>query len=198
MRKYLPLLILVITLSLIRYTYAQEPDPGNGAFGATSIKVTKMLGQSAAILGGRFGWVLDDQFVLGGGVYALAGGVNANFIDPVSGEEVRMNFNYGGLQLEYIFLAQDVVHASIDVLISGAGTYYSVPDQSKPHTSYFTQSFTIYEPEINLEFTLLNWLHLDASGSYRFVTGFDNNFENITANDIQGFSGILTFRFGSY
>jgi hypothetical protein len=196
MKIFLAQLTLAATLILFNYTYAQ--DPGNGAFGAASIKMTKMLGQNAAILGGKFGWVLDDQFVLGGGVYALMGGVNANFSDPVSGEQVRLNFNYGGLQLEYILLADEKVHASVDVLIAGAGNYYSVPDQSKPHTSYFTQSFTIYEPEINLEFTLLNWLHLDAAGSYRFVTGLDNNFENISANDIKGFSGAFTFKFGSY
>lgn len=187
--------ILVSALIITNLSYAQ--NEGEGAFGAASLKITKMLGQNAAILGGRFGWVIDSQFVLGGGVYALVGGVNANFTDPVSREEVKLNFNYGGLQLEYIFLSQSIVHGTIDLLIAGAGTYYSIPDQSKAHTSYFTQSFTVYEPEINIEFNLTKWLHLDASGSYRIVTGFDN-FQNIDANDIAGLSGALTFKLGSY
>ena len=188
-------LVLFLLVCEIKFIYAQ--DTNNGAFGSVSIKTTKILGQSASILGGRFGWIIDDQFVLGGGVYALVGGVNAGFFDPVSAEEVKLNFNYGGLQLEYIILARKTVHASVDVLIAGAGAYYSVPDQSKSHSSYFTQNFTVYEPEINIEFNLLDWLHLDAASSYRIVTGF-NNFQNINSNNLSGFCGVLTFKFGSY
>ena len=195
MKIFLPVIILLSSLIINNSSRAQAAD--NSAFGAASLKITKMLGQNSAILGGRFGWIIDNHFVLGGGVYALVGGVNANFTDPVSNEEVQLNFNYGGLQLEYVFFPQSAVHVSADLLIAGAGTYYSVPDQSKQHTSYFTQSFTVYEPELNLESDLLTWLHLDLSGSYRIVKGFDE-FQNITANDIEGFSGAITFKFGSY
>lgn len=193
MKIFLVHLFLITMISLLNCTYGQES--GNDAFGAVSIKLTKMLGKSETLLGGRFGWVIDNQFVLGGGVYALVGGINTNFNDPNFSEGIQVNFNYGGLQLEYILLAKYNVHASFDILIAGAGLYYSY--QNKPNSAFSSQSFTIYEPELNLEFNLLTWLHLDASCSYKLVTGLDN-YGNITPNDVRGISGVLTFKFGSY
>ena len=190
------LLIFVWSISFVPSSFAQKNI--YGTFGAPEIKFTKLLDQNAAILGGRWGWVINKQFVLGAGVYALVGGVNTNVIDPISNEQVAVNFNYGGLELEYILLAEKVVHGSIDLLIAGAGTYFSVPDQSKPHTSYYTQSFTLYEPQLNLEFNIFKWLHLTSGVSYRIITGFENYLPGITALNLEGLSGTLTFKFGSY
>ncbi|MHB1688253.1 MAG: hypothetical protein ACYCVH_12880 [Ignavibacteriaceae bacterium] len=195
MKKSLAVIIFSVMLSLLSVTYAQQDN--NGAFGAPEIKVTRILGQNTLIAGGRFGWIIDHQFVLGGGIYALTSVVNLNLHDPVSGEQLRLGFNCGGLEFEYIFLSEEKVHASIDMLFAGAGVTYSVPDQTKPHSSYFSQNLLVWEPQLNLEVNLLKWFHVDAGASYRLISSFESYY-GLTDKNLAGITGVLTFKFGSY
>ena len=103
-------LLLVTTKS-----YSQQND--NSAFGAPVIKFTSLVGQSAVLVGGRFGWVINKSIVLGGGIYGLINTVNTNVTDPISGQNVMLGFNCGGLEFEYIFFHDEPIHASFDMLV---------------------------------------------------------------------------------
>ncbi len=196
MKKYLQLsaaFYVFFSLVVITSIKAQE----NGAFGAPVLKYTSISGQGALLAGGRFGWIINRSFVVGGGIYSLVSQVKANSIDPVSGQEFMTAFNYGGLEFEYVFLSDLVVHATLDMLCAGGGLSMNVSDRNVPHTSYYGQDLLVWEPGINLETNIVDWLHIDAGISYRLISSF-NSYNSVSKNDLQGLNGILTFKFGSY
>lgn len=192
--------ILFSALILSSSTNAQ--DVSNGAFGEASLKISNIFGQSAILTGGRFGWVIDSSIVLGGGIYALASNVNTDITDPVSGQQVMLGFNCGGIELEYIFFPGSIVHASVEMLLAGAGTTYKVSNKSVPHFGYFSQNLLLWEPQVNIEFNIVYWLHLDTGVSYRICTtpgtlSFYNT-GGISLKDLEGYSVLFSLKFGSF
>ncbi len=187
-------IIMVVNLS---FNFEMSAQGNGSAFGAPVIKVSSMAGQNAVLLGGRFGWLVNNNIVLGFGIYGLSNNVKSNMVDPVSGQDVLLGFNCGGIELEYIIDTGIPVNFSIDMLCAGAGVTYSVPDKSVAHTSYFSQNLLLWEPQFNAEFKIAGWFHLDAGISYRIITSFKNYYQ-IGPDDIKGMSALLTFKFGSY
>lgn len=134
------LIIIFVFILFFSYSLRAQQNNDNSAFGAPVIKYTSLVGQNAILVGGRFGWMIDKSIVLGGGIYGLVNKVNTNITDPISGQNVILGFNCGGLEFEYIFLADEPVHGSIDMLFAGGGATYSVENKNVPHTSYFSQN----------------------------------------------------------
>ena len=184
-------IILLLNSSLI---FAQNHY---GAFGAPSIKYTSISGQTGLIIGGKFGLVINKSIVLGGGFYGLTNGIKTNTIDIPSGQNVLMNLNYGGLELEYIILPGSIIHGSIEILLAGGGVYCAVSDKSLPHNNYSKDDLLIYEPSINLELNTLSWLHTDLNISYRIVTSYKTLY-GISKEDLSGLTVGLVFKLGSY
>ena len=169
----------------------------SSAFGAPVIRYTSLIGQNSIILGGKFGWVINKSIVLGGGFYGLASEVRTNYKDALSGQSLALGFNFGGLEFEYIFLPGSAVHGSIGMLFAGGGLYFSVPDKSVPHNSYFSQDLLVWEPSLNIEFNTLSWLHTDLNFSYRIISSFRENY-GIAKKDLTGPSVGIIFKLGAY
>jgi hypothetical protein len=198
MNHFLKTSIVLLALFTICSTSPLLPQQNDGgAFGAPVIKFTSIGGQNATLVGGRFGWVIDGSIVLGGGFYGLTSKVKTNVIDPVSGQDVLLGFNCGGLELEYIFFSDSKIHASLDMFFAGGGLTYSVHDKSVAHTNYYSQDLLLWEPQANVEFEIADWFHLDAGVSYRIITSYDIVY-GISKDDLKGISALLTFKFGRY
>ena len=187
--------LILCVISGMKLSFAQQND--GGAFGAPVIKFSSMAGQSAILSGARFGWVINKNIVLGGGFYGLVNKVKTSIVDPLSGQDVLLGFNCGGLEFEYIFFPDSKIHASFDMFLAGAGATFSVPDKSVPHTSYYSRDLLLWEPQVNLEFEAADWLHIDAGVSYRIITGYDIT-NGISRDDLKGMSALITLKFGSY
>jgi hypothetical protein len=191
--------IAVIVLS-VNSSFPQQID--GGAFGAPVVKFSSIAGQNAIQAGGKFGWVIDSSIVLGGGLYALVNGIKTGIVDPVSGQNVLLGFNCGGIELEYIIYPGNNIHASVGMFIAGAGTTYGVSDKSVSHSSYFSQNLLLWEPQVNIEFNIVNWFHLDIGISYRYCVqpGTENfyNVGKISLASLSGLSVLFTFKVGSY
>lgn len=200
MKIFILSFFLIASTSLSNTAFAQKNE--FGAFGATSLKITRISGQGAILVGGRFGWVIDSSIVLGGAYYSLVSRIKTDITDPVSGQEVLLGFNFGGLELEYIFFPQNIVHASIGMLFAGAGTTYNVSNKGVPHTSYFSQNLLLWEPQVNIEFNIVYWLHIDTGVSYRVCTSPGTvSFRNtggVSLKDLEGLSALVSFKFGSF
>lgn len=189
---YSVLLFLILTAPVV---LPQKIE--NGAFGSPVIRYTSLLNQSSVIAGGRFGWVINKSIVLGGGFYGLVNNVNAGFKDKLSGQDVIMGFNFGGLELEYIFFPQSDVHFSVDMLFAGGGLYFSVADKNIPHDSYFSQDLLVWEPSINLEINTLSWLKTDLNFSYRIISSFKENY-GVRKSELTGPAFGIAFKLGSF
>jgi hypothetical protein len=195
MRAFLSAFIIIISLLFPSALFGQKIE--SSAFGAPVLKFTSLKGQSALVIGGRGGWMINKKIVLGGGFYALANNVKSGIIDPQNGQNVSMGFNYGGLELEYIFWSEASVHASLDMLLAGGGVTFVASNENTSHLNYYSQDLLVWEPEVNIEFKIVNWLHLAAGISYRIISSY-NAYFGISKDSLSGLNGVFTFKFGTY
>lgn len=195
MKSYLLGILISVVLLYSPFSFSQHFE--SSAFGGPVLKFTTLKSQGALIAGGRAGWMINKSIVLGGGIYGLISNVKSGLFDTKSNQNVLLGMNYGGLEFEYIFLSESVVHASLDMLFAGGGVYFSVPNKNVPHTNYFSQDMLVWEPEFNLELRIAKWFNLAAGVSYRIITSYGVNY-GISKDDLKGLNGVLTFKFGTY
>lgn len=164
----------------------------SGGFGGPVLKVTSINGESAFLVGGRGGWIVNHSFIIGGGGYGLVTNVNAK--TPSIFGERYLNFGYGGLELEYVPASNDLIHASFMTLIGGGGIGYRDADFNVRHNS--TDAFFVLEPAANMTLNVTRYFRISAGFSYRYISGVETSAS--TSKDLSGPSGILTFRFGEF
>jgi hypothetical protein len=181
-------------------------DYTSGGFGGPVIKVGSIDGQTGVFFGGRGGWVINRTFVLGGGGY----GYTDNMWQMHEGGpslDTGITFGYGGLELEYLINANDILHAVIQTHIGGGG--FAVMEYQRDNQGYeydwdgrtlYSVATFVFEPSINAEVNILSWLRLGVGTGYRFVTGIDatiggKRYDNST---VSGFFGQGIIKFGPY
>lgn len=170
----------------------------HGGFGAPVVKFTEINGEFGVLVGGRGGWIINHTFVIGGGGYGLVNNIDVNSLLFKN----RINLGYGGFEMEYIINSDEVIHFTIQALLGGGGVTYTRWNNDDDEWwdwdshEFPTYSFFIAEPGVNLIVNIAPFFRLGFGGSYRFVSGIDS--KHISNSDIAGFSGVLTFKFGSF
>jgi hypothetical protein len=193
---------LLLFVSLAAFTaFAQEETLingpiENGGFGGPVLKVGSLNGETALLVGGRGGWIINHSFIVGGGGYGLVNDVKAKVPGPYG--ERFLNFGYGGLELEYVADAQRLIHYSFQALIGAGGVSWR--DQNL-HGSMFdspnnSDTFFIVEPTVNVTLNVTKYFRISGGVSYRFISGVES--EASSNPDLSGPSGVLTFRFGKF
>ena len=206
-----PLLALLVIIPALAYAQEQTLLSGeieNGGFGGPVIKVTRINGQDALLVGGRGGWIINHTFVIGGGGYGLVSDVRPTV--PGLFNEDRLMFGYGGLELEFIVQSDRVVHLTIPVLI-GAGAvgyrlgYWGDHVTITPGLDNRFDTFFVIEPGVDLELNVASFFRINAGVSYRHASGISTP-TDITGtprpltsnNDVRGISWMIGFKFGSF
>lgn len=186
--------IYVTFIILIFSTNSFSQDFESGAFAAPVLKYTKLIDQSSLIIGVRAGWILNKHLVLGAGYYVLTNGVKTSYHDNESNQSILMNFNYGGLEFEYLLLNDNRFNLSLEMLLGSGGQNYYVENENK---NFGTASLLVWEPQLNMEIKLYDWLHADAGISYRLISS-NYILYGVTRNNLQGVNILLAFKFGKY
>jgi hypothetical protein len=129
------------------------PNFSSGGFGAPVLKIGAIDEVASWILGVRGGLVIDKIFVIGGGVY---GSPHLRmFSNSQSKADKSTSLIYGGLELEYLLNSNDLIHATLLVLIGGGnfrvsnGSYSGRPGWDG--NALFASGFFVSEPVINVE-----------------------------------------------
>ncbi len=188
------LLLLSSTLLGQEKTIFGSGEISHGGFGGPVVKFSSIRDQFAVLVGGRGGWIINHTLVIGGGGYGLANEISGT--RSYLGEEMLINFGYGGFELEYIVNSDDVLHATIYLLLGGgsvshrSGYYYD--------DSWFGNSdeFFVCEPAVNAELNILSFMRINFGVGYRYINGIKD--DNLGDSEFSGLSGILTFKFGSF
>lgn len=170
----------------------KNKKPRHGGYGATTIKLTQVNGQSATLFGGRGGYIYNKRFSIGGGGYVLL-----NNIDTSQGYTTvpaNIEMVYGGLILEWIINSRKLFHFSLSSLFGGG-----VAASENLFWDYLmkrdeTENFFVIEPEINLMLNAARHIRIGISVSYRLITGV--NCDWASSKDLSGFSGGLIFKYG--
>ena len=225
MTKTLALLLLLSALpvSAQEQTLLGSGPVDNGGYGALVTKFTTVNGRFGLLLGARGGWIINHSFSVGLAGYGLVNNVRAH--TPGPNGEPYLNLGYGGLDLEYVYRSDDVVHVSIHTLIgAGAagyrfsiwapseprytgmhwgfpwGSWNAVPDRAWENNydtwPHYWKAFFVVEPGANLDINVTSWMRTSLGASFRVVSGLHS--DATTNRDLSGPSGMISFRFGSF
>jgi len=175
----------------------------NGPVGAPEVKFTEIDNHFGTLVGGYFGWLLDDTFLIGGAGYWLADGAYDRGIA------------YGGIELGWYAKLGSITRFGARGLIgAGSGTaaqtytYTSYFDQGMRHDHgstppdygtgqpvtaryIYTTGFFVAEPQASFIIRLADGISIDATAGYRFIGAAGS------LNDqLRGATGGVTVRFG--
>lgn len=167
-------------------------DFKSGGFGGPVCKIGSVYQEAAFMMGGRGGWIINHQFVLGGGAYGLV-------TDIASKEhpDMKMNMGYGGIEIEYIKQPNKLVHFSIMALLGGGGAGFSERHTTDWNDDYEYDTFFIAEPSVHIMLNITEFFRAGLGGSYRFVTSMDTGTE-LSNNDLGGPTLVMTIKFGNF
>ena len=131
------------------------------------------------------------------------GFINDATYDAIDDLNYSLAGGYGGLIMEPILYGWFPVHLSLPILIGAGGvanTSYSA-NYYDPYEYWYgyvveSQAFFAAEFGVELEFNLVRFFRLDLFGSYRYTS--DIQMAGIPADALRGWSGGMTFKFGSF
>jgi hypothetical protein len=154
------------------------------------MKINSIQGEVGTLIGFYGGAVFNRSVLLG-----ISGGVNLS--------HPKVNYGYFGGVLQYIYKPSKLLHCSGQILLA----YGSTKDYENPKSGLLDNfwnisgaNFFLMEPGINLELNLSRRLTLVTGISYRYVSGLDENNENVeithvTNEDLSGINFTIGLKF---
>jgi hypothetical protein len=145
----------------------------SGGYGAPVVSYTRFADRDAVLVGGRGGWILNHQLVIGGGGFGLATPARQKAGADPNQADHQHTFGYGGLWLEYLIAPTNVVHGSVGTLVGAGGITY---ERFRPEPLIGAQessSVFVLDPVVAAEVNVTSFLRLAVQGGYRVVRGVD-------------------------
>jgi hypothetical protein len=203
-------LIIMISIS----SFSQDPEstgrnneyktllgvnrPG-GFYGAFTFGYSEIDNRQAVIFGGRLEWIINHSIGIG---FGGNGFVNEYYNDPVSERDVFLTGGYGGFYFEPIILPNFPAHLSFPILLGAGGISYITKDTDFYHNMIEdSEVFLLVEPAGEIELNVTRNFRLAFGASYRFTTPFDigtNGSSTLSASSIEGWSFLISFKFGRF
>ncbi|MGE5363953.1 MAG: hypothetical protein ACM3SM_07470 [Bacteroidota bacterium] len=204
--------LVVLFLLLSSAVLAQQDETlingkiESGGYGGPVVKFSQINNEFAVLVGGYGGWLIDHQFMIGGGGFGMASNIKA---DPSvqqaygRGRTLNLEFGYGGLMLEYISNSRALVHYSVSALIGAGGAVYHERSSYDDNEEILadddhlpSDGFFVFEPTVNAEMNVTSFFRIAAGASYRYVSGLQ--LTGLKASDLSSPSVNLTFKFGKF
>jgi hypothetical protein len=193
-RLMIPIIVLMLSLS----AYGDEEtlisgDIESGGYGGVEVKFADINGEWEVLVGGRGGWIINHQFVLGGAGYGLAtrGEIRPRVIYPYYIDEFEMG--YGGVLLGYISRSDKLIHLTIETLIGGGGI---TPYDQTFNGEFDSDAFFIVEPEVSFIANVSKLMRFGFGASYRITSGVE--YLGLDDDDISGPAINLMVKFGKF
>lgn len=168
-----------------------KSDVKVGSLWTPLIKINSIQGDIGTLIGFYGGAVINHSLLLG-----ITGGLNLS--------HPTVNYGYFGGIGQFIFKPAKLVHLSAQLELA----YGSTKDYEDPKSGLFDNfwnisgaGFFVMEPGVNLELNLNKRLTLLGGISYRYVSGLDENSENVsithvTNKDLSGVNFVIGLKFG--
>lgn len=178
----------------------------HGGYGALTIGYTTISDESTMVTGVQGAWLIGHSLglgVAGKGFFAQP----KTTINPTH-EWSAIFGGYGGLFIEPVLFWNQPIHVSLPIVIggglvgyeSGMYKYNYYPGNADSYDTYF-----IFEPGIELEINVTHYFRLALGTTYRLTSDIDvktqyigEQVQVLKNNDLQNFSGFITFKFGKF
>lgn len=172
-------------------------------FGAMDLKVGDFIDERALLMGAYGGFIINRKYLFGLAGYGFL--TNVEFDGNVPGETeiktLNLHGGYGGVLIGLTIAPRELIHISIPILLGAGAVEISDRDffVNNPADSEFTvenSAFFVIEPGLELEFNITRYFRVGAGATYRHIAGTE--LVNVADEDLRGFSGMMSFRFGRF
>ena len=199
------LIILCIKLSFAQgggnYIFNTKSDVKQSYFLGPELKISRMIEGYQLYTGFKGAVLFNDKIALG----LSAGGfvtetVFESYEDP--GEIALLNtvMGYGGFYFDYIIQTRSPLQVSFPMVAGAAGVMLFRPEVTagvNPNDKLIEGGvFIIYEPGINLEVNITNFLRMGLGIGYRFAFGGD--MDRVSPSDLSDLTFNWNIKFGSF
>ncbi len=192
----------MVVTGVLNNSWSQSPqtlfdgEVTHGGFGSPVVKIGSVDGSTGIWAGGRGGWLINmdnrHSVSLGLGGYGL---VSEHRYRPADINEDRLIMNgYGGFDLEYTYQPYRVVHFTITSLIGGGGLMGR--DHHYSRTDDDMDRYFIFEPGLNIEVNLTEFVRVSAGATYMLTSGVSRS--GFQDSDFSGLNGVLALKFGRF
>jgi hypothetical protein len=181
-------------------------------YAGPSIKFSKVNDESAIFIGGRGAWTLNKTFSIGIAGYGDVKEHRFSYMNndtPIVNSDI--NFSYGGLYFEYIFMPREYIHCSANVLFAFGGSSLNRDSSSlfsglmKYTDSDPWKHYLVVEPTLAIEFNITSFFRIAVEGSYRIANDIYTSEQYDKIPDLRnkkiqlnGLSYGLTLEFGIF
>lgn len=216
LKKLLTIIFFLSSLAAFSQRYVDTNDPNNeeiksllskgndlNGFGGADLRVGDFIGERALIVGAYGGLLINRRYLFGVAGYGLVTNLEFEGIVPGQTEPKMLNLHggYGGIIFGPSIAPKELIHVSIPIFF-GAGAFEVVDKNFFANNladAEFTVENTVFfvvEPGLELEFNISNYFRLGFGASYRYITGTE--LINISDDDVTGFAGMVSLRFGRF
>ena len=217
MKFILANLITILSFGFFAQEFKDTNDPreiksllshqnGLKGFGGADLKITDMMAERTAIVGGYGGVLVNRRYMLGVAGYGIStnpkfdGVLPEGFSELEEMRKLTVNGGYAGLLIGGMIFTRELIHISIPILLGAGAIQISDDDffQTSTDTEYTVERSTslLLEPGAQIEFNLTHSMRIAAGVTYRYVDALE--LINLSNEDLTNWSGILSFRFGRF
>lgn len=180
----------------------------HGGYGALTFGYTTIDGESALLMGGRGGWLINHHFTLGLAGYGFFNNLEQQS-DELEYKDYMVAGGYGGLFLEAIIAPNYPVHLAIPLVIGAGGVSAYDPsywdyNSSSYYYDYNTSAFFVIEPGLEVELNIVKFFRLSLGANYRWTSNINLEYSYDVAEEpyklptdiLNGFTYHMTLKFG--
>jgi len=168
-----------------------------GWYAGPQVKMSALHKEFAVFLGVEGAILADGYWGMGMGMYMLTTSHELMYAKTDTARDVHVM--YGGLKFTHIAAPDYLIHPTFGLLI-GMGNVKTpksewVVGRHYYHYDWDNDLVFALEPEVGAELNILSNLRLNASVSYRVLTGYESRYK-FTSTDLSGLTGTISLKFG--
>jgi hypothetical protein len=180
-----------------QYLFGRGGKVRLGGFGGTITDFTNLAGEFAVYNGGGGAAIFNRRFFIGGFGQSLVTNHNRQLQDQFNNTvQGRFEMTYGGLWTGLNFSPESIVHGTVAVRVAGGRAAWLPQNSAFNNNAFYQSNVMVVIPTLGAEVNLFRWMKLTAEGGYRFVSALPTDFPVYTNQNLSGFTGSLTLRFG--
>lgn len=208
--KKIILLLSVIACSVTMFGQEEQTSPNemqtifgkvesHGGYGGLSFGYTNLDKRDVAVFNARGAWLINHNFGIG---FSGTGFVSTYRYDNALASDAFISGGYGGLMFEYILKPMSPVHLSFPVVIGAGGVaYMKKPLEMNDYNDHQynpedADPFAFIKPGIEVELNMMRYFRCSI-GAYYMQTS-NVNLINTSSGLLNGFSGMINFKFGKF
>ncbi len=183
------------------YIFNSKSDVKQSYFIGPELKIARLIEGYQLYAGFKGAVLFNERIALG----LSAGGfvtetVFESYEDPGDATLLNTIMGYGGFYFDYIIHTRSPVQVSFPMVIGGAGVMLFRPEETAGVNTNDKLIeggvFIIYEPGINLEVNITNFLRMGLGIGYRLA--FRGDMDRISPSDLSDLTFNWNLKFGSF